>query len=226
MACGWKLSLMHLLRQSALQLSPTATLTNRQYLRREPTPPPPPPPVLDMPGTFNLELAPGHRVALDTLVSADEELDMSRTADGTIVAGNFWGKLEIIHQGDDHRMEFTGTRRDDSLPEDFFFDNRIMNKLAVAAKPTTARCNIYMYSPETQYSDIHLSFSPFWKMGITWPPAEVSVRKQSQVLRAGTSRRCNGVHHHDPSRLIIILRSNVSMLSYTFSHLTHSESQA
>lgn len=126
-----------------------------------------------MPGSFNLELAPGHRVALDTLVSAEEELDMSRTADGTIVAGNFWGKLEIIHQGDDHRMEFTGSQRTDSLPDDFFFDNRIMNKLAVAARPTTARCNIYMYSPETQYSDIHLSFSPFWKMGITWPPAEV-----------------------------------------------------
>lgn len=126
-----------------------------------------------MPGCFNLELAPGHRVALDTIVSAEEELDMSRDADGTIVAGNFWGKLEIIHQGDDHRLEFTGTQRADSLPEDFFFDSRIMNKLAVAARPTTARCNIYMYSPETQYSDIHLSFSPFWKMGVTWPPAEV-----------------------------------------------------
>lgn len=125
-----------------------------------------------MPATFNLELNPGKVVALDTIVAAEEELDMSKTEDGTLVAGMFWGNLKITHDGDNHRMEFTGTRKDETLPTDFFFDNRVMTKLAVAAKPTTARCNIYMYSPEVQYSDVHLTFSSLWKLGVTWPPAE------------------------------------------------------
>lgn len=124
-----------------------------------------------MPATFNLELAPGKVVALDTNVSSDD-LDMSRTDDGTLVAGTFWGKLHITHAGDEHNMEFTGTKKEANLPNEFFFDSKIMTKLEVAAKPTTARCNIYMYSPDIQYSDVYVTFSPFWRMGSTWPPAE------------------------------------------------------
>lgn len=68
-----------------------------------------PPPVLEMPATFNLELVPGQTVALDTTISSDE-LDMARMEDGTTVDGIFWGKLEIVHNGDEHNMEFSGTR--------------------------------------------------------------------------------------------------------------------
>lgn len=136
-------------------------------------PPPPPPPVLEMPATFNLELGPGQHVALDTTISSDE-LDMARMEDGTTVDGMFWGKLDIVHQGDTHTMEFSGTRlinQQEYSPE-FMFDSRVMTKLAVAAKPTAAKCNLSILSPEQAVTNVILTFSPFWKLGASWPPAE------------------------------------------------------
>ncbi|KDR81652.1 hypothetical protein GALMADRAFT_135067 [Galerina marginata CBS 339.88] len=136
-------------------------------------PPPPPPPVLEMPGTFNLELTPGQNVALDVTVSSDE-LDMARMEDGTLVDGVFWGKLDIIHSGDTHTMEFTGTRLppgEDFAP-DLLIDNRVMTKLAVISKLTAAKCNLTILSPAVQYCDVVLTFSPLWKPGVAWPPPE------------------------------------------------------
>lgn len=134
-------------------------------------PPPPPPPVLEMPATFNLELGPGLVVALDTTCSSDD-LDMSKTDDGTVVGGMFWGKLQIVHEGDKHFMEFTGTRKDQALPQEFFFDQRVMTKLAVAAKPTTARVNLYINTPEMQYADLVISLHSLWKFGTIYPAPE------------------------------------------------------
>lgn len=125
-----------------------------------------------MPATFNLELAPGQFVALDTTISSDE-LDMARMEDGTTVDGLFWGKLNIVHQGDTHEMEFSGTRiNEDEVTPDLVVDSRVITKLAVAAKPATAKCHLSIFSPETQYCDVTLAFSPLWKVGITWPTAE------------------------------------------------------
>ncbi|KJA27358.1 hypothetical protein HYPSUDRAFT_35228 [Hypholoma sublateritium FD-334 SS-4] len=139
-----------------------------------PDPPaPPPPPILEMPGTFNLELTPGQNVALDVTINSDE-LDMSRMEDGTLVDGMFWGKLDIIHSGDTHTMEFSGTR----LPPgheynpDMLIDNRVMTKLAVVTKPATAKCVLTILSPAVQYCDVVLTFSPLWKLGTSWPPPE------------------------------------------------------
>ncbi|KAI0797981.1 hypothetical protein C8Q75DRAFT_801883 [Abortiporus biennis] len=149
-------------------------------------PPPPPPPVLDMPATFNLELSPGQQVALDTTISSDE-LDMSRMEDGTLVDGSFWGKLDIIHQGDTHTMEFSGTRiaNSEEVPQDLMVDSRVITKLAVASKPATAKCHLSIYAPVQQYCDITLSFSPLWKLGLTWPKAEdVAENKVKYFLRA------------------------------------------
>ncbi|KAJ7219291.1 hypothetical protein GGX14DRAFT_591263 [Mycena pura] len=145
---------------------------------------PPPPPVLEMPAAFNLELMPGQHVALDVTVSS-EELDMARMEDGTMVDGMFWGKLDIVHQGDTHKMEFTGTRlANDNYSPEFMFDSRVMTKLAVAAKPTTAKCHLSVLSPAVQYCDIMLTFAPLWKLGITWPPAEtVSENKVKYFMR-------------------------------------------
>jgi hypothetical protein len=126
-----------------------------------------------MPATFSLELSPGQLVALETTVSSDE-LDMARMEDGTTVDGSFWGKLDIVHQGDTHKMDFSGTRLSgQDYPSDFLVDSRVVAKLSVAAKPTTAKCHLSILPPAQQYCDVFLSFSPFWKLGITWPPAEV-----------------------------------------------------
>jgi hypothetical protein len=93
--------------------------------------------------------------------------------DGTTVDGMFWGKLDIVHQGDEHKMEFSGTRLANSeLTPEFMLDSRVMTKLAVAAKPTTAKCNLSILSPAEQYCDVLLSFSSMWQIGTTWPPAE------------------------------------------------------
>ncbi|KAG6866950.1 hypothetical protein C0991_003866 [Blastosporella zonata] len=145
-----------------------------------------PPPVLDMPATFNLELAPGQHVALDVNVNSDE-LDMARMEDGTLVDGMFWGKLDIIHAGDDHRMEFTGTRLpdNDDYKGAFRVDSRVMTKLAVAAKPVTAKCHLTIMTPSVQYCDVILQFSPLWQPGVTWPPAEtVEDNKVKYFVRA------------------------------------------
>lgn len=138
-----------------------------------------------MPGTFNLELVPGQHVALDTTITSDE-LDMARMEDGTTVDGMFWGKLDIVHQGETHKMEFSGTRLiGDQMTPDFMFDSRVVAKLAVATKPTTARCQLSLLTPEVQYCDVVLTFSTLWKLGITWPPAEkLAENKVKYFLRA------------------------------------------
>ncbi|KAI0831348.1 hypothetical protein BC628DRAFT_1407834 [Trametes gibbosa] len=152
-----------------------------------PPPPdePPPPPVLEMPAIFSLELSPGQHVALDTTISSDE-LDMARMDDGTTVDGSFWGKLDIVHDGDTHKMDFSGTRlqNTENMSTDLIVDSRIINKLAVAAKPATARCHLGILAPQRQYLDVYLTFSPYWQMGVSWPPAEhVNENKVKYFLR-------------------------------------------
>ena len=128
------------------------------------------PPVLEMDGTFNLELMPGRHAALDVLLSSDE-LDMSKLEDGTLVGGQFVGKLDIIHDGNDHRMEFTGTRVQQDYP-DLVVDNRVMTKLKDAARPATAKCRLSIFPPQQQYVDIALSLAPLWRICTTFPDAE------------------------------------------------------
>ncbi|KAL1728757.1 hypothetical protein EV714DRAFT_285517 [Schizophyllum commune] len=140
-----------------------------------PPPPeePPPPPVIEMPGTFNLELAPNLTVALDTTIASAEDMDMARMEDGTMVDGQFYGKLDIIHNGDVHKLEFSGTRlaNPDINPE-IVFDSRALTKLSVATRPTAAKCHLSILAPAQQYCDVILTFSTLWKIGTTWPPAE------------------------------------------------------
>jgi hypothetical protein len=149
---------------SAELLTPTRLLTASRSLR--------PPPVLEMPATFSLELAPGQYVALDTTVSSDD-FDMARMENGMTVDGSFWGKLDITHRGDMHKMEFSGTRLSpQEYPNEFLVDSRVVAKLSVAAKPHAAKCQLSILSPAQQYCDVVLSFSQFWKLGVAWPPAE------------------------------------------------------
>lgn len=128
--------------------------------------------MLDMPGFFDLELAPGQHVALDVTINSDE-LDMSRMEDGTVVDGKFWGKLDIVHSGDTHTLEFNGTRLppgEDHAPD--LIDSRVMSKLAVVAKPTAAKCHLTILTPGQHYCEVVLVFSSLWKLGIAWPPPE------------------------------------------------------
>ncbi|KLO13547.1 hypothetical protein SCHPADRAFT_904133 [Schizopora paradoxa] len=138
----------------------------------EEPPPPPPPPVLEMDGIFNLELEKGKMVGIDVTISSDE-LDMARMEDGTTVAGVFWGKLDVVHDGDLHKMEFSGTRlQDANYNPDMLVDQRVISKLTTAAKPTFAKCSLSILSPVQQYCEVNVSFSSLWKVGLTWPPAE------------------------------------------------------
>lgn len=125
-----------------------------------------------MDGIFNLELEKGKMVGIDVTLNSDE-LDMARMEDGTTVDGVFWGKLDIVHDGDTHKMEFSGTRiRDQSYNPDMLIDQRVIQKLTVAAKPVTAKCNLSILAPSQQYCEVNVTFSPAWKIGMTWPPAE------------------------------------------------------
>lgn len=131
-----------------------------------------PSPILEMDGIFNLELEKNKMVALDVTLTSDE-LDMARMEDGTTVAGAFWGKLDIVHDGDTHKMEFSGTRlQDQSYNPELLVDQRVISKLNMAAKPATAKCFLSIYAPQQEYCEVNVSFSPAWKTGVTWPPAE------------------------------------------------------
>lgn len=157
-----------------------------------------------MPGTFNLELTPGQNVALDVTINSDE-LDMSRMEDGTLVDGMFWGKLDIIHSGDTHTMEFSGTR----LPPgqeynpDILIDTRVMSKLAVVTKPATAKCVLTILSPAVQYCDVVLTFSPLWKLGTAWPPPEqVEDTKGSSKVKYFLRVHPGGALEHFESEMV------------------------
>jgi len=138
-----------------------------------------------MPATFNLELIPGQLVALETTVSSADDMDMSRMEDGTTVSGIFWGKLDIVHDGDTHKVDFTGTKLNNpDIPQDFLMDSRVMAKLTAAAKPTAAKCHLSILAPAVQYCDLILSLSPFWKLSMSWPPAEeIADNKYKYFLR-------------------------------------------
>ena len=137
-----------------------------------------------MDGLFNLELEKGRTVAIDVTINSDE-LDMARMEDGTTVEGSFWGKLDIVHDGDTHTMEFSGTRlQNQNANPDFLVDSRVISKLTVAAKPACAKCSLSILSPAQQYCEVNVSFSPAWKVKTTWPPAEnVSDDKFKYFLR-------------------------------------------
>jgi hypothetical protein len=143
----------------------------------------PPPPVIEMPATFNLELQPGRTVALDTICAADDELDMSRTEDGTLVDGKFWGVLKITHEGETHQVDFSGTRLTADMPKDYFFDQRTISKLLIATKPTTARCNLTIRCPAMQYVDLNISLAGMWSWGVTYPQAESVADGKVKVSR-------------------------------------------
>lgn len=131
-----------------------------------------PPPVLEMDGLFNLELEKDKMVAIDVVISSDE-LDMARMEDGTTVGGVFWGKLDVVHDGETHKMEFSGTRlADQTYNPDLLVDQRVISKLTVAAKPVTAKCTLSINAPDQQYCEVNVSFSPAWKVGSIWPPPE------------------------------------------------------
>ena len=112
-----------------------------------------------MDGIFNLELEKGKMVGIDVTLNSDE-LDMARMEDGTIVDGVFWGKLDVVHDGDVHKMEFSGTRmQNQSYNPDLLVDQRVISKLTVAAKPTTAKCNLSILAPAQQYCEVNVTFS-------------------------------------------------------------------
>ena len=125
-----------------------------------------PPPVLDMPGFFDLELSPSQHVALDITINSDE-LDMLCMEDGMVVNGKFWGKLDIVHSGETHSLEFNDTwlpPGEDYTPK--VIDSCVMSKLAVATKLTTTKCHLTILTPGQHYCEVVLIFSSLWKLGV------------------------------------------------------------
>ncbi len=117
-------------------------------------------------------------MALEANCESDD-LDMSRTDDGTLVDGSFWGVLKITHQDENHSIDFSGTRLGAAsatapiVPNEFFFDSRAMAKLMmVAARPTTAKCNLTVVAPSEQYCDVNINLTSMWRFGTTYPTAE------------------------------------------------------
>lgn len=135
---------------------------------------PRPPPVLSMDGSFELELEKGKSAAIDVTITSDD-LDMAHTEDGTTVDGAYWGKLDVVHDHDRdvHKLEFSGTRlQNQTLSPNMLVDQRVIKRLAVASKPTFAKCSLVVSWPQREDCVITFSFSPYWKIGCMWPPAD------------------------------------------------------
>jgi len=126
---------------------------------------------------------------------------MARMEDGTIVDGMFWGKLNIVHSGDNHTVDFTGTKmRDPDITPDFLFDSRVMTKLTTAARPTSAKCHLSILAPAQQYCDVILTVNPLWTLAMTWPPAEnVGEHKHKYFLRVHPG----GALEHFESEMVV-----------------------
>jgi hypothetical protein len=75
-------------------------------------------------------------------------------------------KADIVHSGDDHSLESSGTRLRPG--EQFTTDMLIDTRKAT----TTAKCNLTILAPVVQYCEVVLSFSPYWRLGTVWPPQE------------------------------------------------------
>jgi hypothetical protein len=138
-----------------------------------------------MPATFNLELVPGQHIALETTVTSAEDVDMARMEDGTVVDGQFWGKLNIVHSGDTHTVDFTGTRMvNPDISPDLLIDSRVITRLTTATKAASVKCHLSILAPAQQYCDVILSINPLWKLALTWPPAEsINEHKVKYFLR-------------------------------------------
>jgi len=88
-----------------------------------------------MQALFNLEIHPGQFGALDTTVFS-EGSDMARMPDGTFVDGHFLENSNIVHDGNKHEMQFTGTRPPgDKYPADFILDSRVMPSSQLQLNP-------------------------------------------------------------------------------------------
>lgn len=159
-----------------------------------------------MDGSFNLELEKGKMVGIDVTLSSDD-LDMARMEDGTTVDGAFWGKLDVVHNlnGDVHKMEFSGTRmQGQNFSPDILVDQRVISKLAVASKPTFARCSLIILWPQKEDTVITLSFSPNWKVGCVWPPADrVSDDRGKSILTHTVRVNPGGALEHFESRSVV-----------------------
>lgn len=156
-----------------------------------------------MPCEFDLELFPGHRVALRTICTS-EDLDMSRDEDGTLVDGSFWGCLKITHTDEQHAMEFRGTRVSPSpsttstslslpLPTDLVMDHRTVERLAVASRPSTVKSSIRIFSPKEDNIEIGIYFSPMWTLTSSFPPAE---KEGEQKCKWHVKTKPGGVIEH------------------------------
>ncbi|KAF5314289.1 hypothetical protein D9619_011981 [Psilocybe cf. subviscida] len=145
---------------------------------------PPPLPVLEMPGTFNLELTVGQNVALDVKIYSNK-LDMSRMKGNILIDGTFLGKLEITHSGDAHTMEFGGTSLSPGQEYNPDLNTYVMTKPAVVTKPATAKCHLTFSSLAIQKCVVVLTFSPLWQLGVAWPfPEHHDINNTSGVSSA------------------------------------------
>ncbi|KZO95828.1 hypothetical protein CALVIDRAFT_545789 [Calocera viscosa TUFC12733] len=167
-----------------------------------PTPPRPATPVLEMPATFNLELEPNQTVALDTWVTSDT-YDMSKTDDNVTVDGTFYGKLNIVHKPGSHTVDFTGTRyKDPGLQGDFWMDASVMRRLAIVSKQqSVARCQATIMAPSPQYCDYYITLSPLWRLGVTYPQAEMLPDGRAKFFVRTASK--NGYLEHFQTETVI-----------------------
>jgi hypothetical protein len=133
---------------------------------------------------------------------------MSRLDDGMVIEGSFWGKLDIVHDFEKkiHNMQFGGTRLPErDYPPEFLFDRRVMIRLKDAAKPTIARCQLYILAPEESQCEITLAFAPLWTIGVTYPPAgamegnrirwPVTVKKNGMLEDLTSHAPCSSLYY-------------------------------
>jgi hypothetical protein len=119
-----------------------------------------------------------------------EENEMFKPEDGAKNAGQFVGKLNNIPNGlnNRHHVKFIGTQPRLDFP-DLVVDTRAMTKFEPGSTPIIAKCRLIILSPQPQYVDITLRMAPMWRIGTTFPEAELQngyrVKWSGHVLPGG-----------------------------------------
>ncbi len=167
-------------------------------------------PIYAMPCDFDLELSPGNRVALGTICSS-EDLDMSRTDDGTLVDGSFWGLLKITHTAEEHAIEFQGSRVASGSPRSsntspsplaLPFPGSIAPAVAVRP-PSSLKCTVRVNAPKDGATiEIGVCFSPMWSLTNAYPPVE-DREDEAKAAKWRVKCRQGGLIEHMSSSSIV-----------------------
>lgn len=108
---------------------------------------------------------------------------MSRSEDGTLVDGTFWGYLKITHTEDEHSMEFAGSRMTSPPSTVANSPQSVTSSMIAPRRPSTLKCAVRVTCPKEDTVEIGVCFSPMWALTGSFPPADPEENKAKWLVK-------------------------------------------